>query len=140
MKVFSLSLLLAVFGLWTAGCSSDMGLMGDTQPTMSGTVVYHAREALPSAAVLTLRLLDVSRADAPAVVLAERSISNPGNSPIPFRLSYPIGGIQPGRRYVIEARIEVTGRLWFYSTEQHVVTPQNAAQPHEVRVDPADEK
>jgi putative lipoprotein len=140
MRIFSLSLWMAVLGLGVAGCASDAGLAGDLRPTMSGTVVYQAQTALPSSAVLTLRLLDVTRADAPAVVLAERSISNPGNPPIPFRLSYPIGGIQPGRRYEIEARIEVAGRLTFYSIEKHEVTPQNAAQPHEVRVERADEK
>jgi uncharacterized lipoprotein YbaY len=140
MRILSLGMVLAALGLWLAGCASDGGMAGEARPAMSGTVVCRAGVEVPSSAVLTLRLLDVSQEDAPAVVLAERSISNPGAPPIPFQLPYPVGGIQPGRRYVIEARIEVAGRLRFYSIEPHVVTPQNAALAHVVRVDPANEQ
>jgi putative lipoprotein len=115
-----------------AGCASDGGGVGDTRPMLTGTVNYRVRIALSPSAVMTLRMLDVTQKDTPAIVLAEKSISNPGNSPIDFSLAYPFGGISPTRNYVIDARIEVEGRLRFYTMEPYVVTPQNAADSHEV--------
>ena len=115
-----------------AGCASDRSGLGDTRPMLTGTVNYRARIALPPSAVMTVRFLDITQKEAPAIVLGEKSVSNPGNSPIAFSLAYPFGGISPNRNYVIDARIEVDGRLRFYTMEQHVVTPQNAAESHEL--------
>ena len=128
-------LMIGVLALSLAGCSSDGGLVRPDRPVMTGTVSYRARIALPSTAVLTIRLLDITRTDAPAVIMAERSISNPGNPPMKFELPYPYGGITAKRRYVIEARIEVEGRMRFFSMDAHIVTPENASQPHEVWVE-----
>jgi len=135
MKTLPAFLMFAALGLLVTGCAHDEGALRALRPTMTGTVNYKARLTLPPTAVLTVRLLDLTKADAPAVVLAERSISNPGNPPIAFALPYPFGGITTSRRYVIDARIEVEGRLQFYSMETHAVTPQNAALPHEVWVE-----
>ena len=118
--------------LLIGGCASDSGVVVDTRPMIDGTANYRARIALPPTAVLTVRLLDVSDKESPAIVLAERSYSNPGNPPMSFELPYPFGGINARRSYVIEARVEVNGRLMFYSMKAHIVTPQNASQSHEV--------
>ena len=115
-----------------AGCASDRGGVSDTRLMLTGTVNYRVRIALSPSAVMTVRMLDVTQKEAPVVVLGEKSISNPGNSPIAFSLAYPFGGISPTRNYVIDARIEVDGRLRFYTMEPYVVTPQNAADSHEV--------
>lgn len=131
MRLLSIIFLCGV--VWLAGCSSGV-IAPAARPMMTGTVSYRERIALPASAVLTVRLLDITKTDAPEVVLAERSISNPGNPPMAFSLPYPFGGIAPGRKYVIEARIEVEGRLRFFSVEPHVVTPGNAAQPHAILV------
>jgi putative lipoprotein len=139
MKGIPVLWLFAVLALALAGCSSDGGLVRPDRPVMTGTVMYRARIALPPTAVLTIRLLDITRKDAPAVVLAERSISNPGNPPMKFELPYPYGGITAKRHYVIEARIEVDGRMRFFSMEAHAVTPENAALPHEVWVEQTNE-
>ncbi|MBW7894413.1 MAG: YbaY family lipoprotein [Opitutaceae bacterium] len=138
MTAIRLSLLLLVCGV-LAGCASDKALIREMRPTMTGTVRCQTPLALPRNAVLTVRLLDVSRTDIPPAVLSERSTSNPGEAPIPFKLYYPYGGIPDEGRYVIEARIEVEGRLRYYSVESHLVTPQNAAQSHEVWVEVAGE-
>ncbi|MCB1103471.1 MAG: YbaY family lipoprotein [Opitutaceae bacterium] len=128
-----LSIILLCGAVWLAGCSSGV-IAPASRPMMTGTVSYRERIALPASAVLTVRLLDITKPDAPEMVLAERSISNPGNPPMAFSLPYPFGGIVAGRKYVIEARIEVEGRLRFFSVEPHVVTPANAAQPHAILV------
>lgn len=129
----SFAFILCLSAVWLAGCAGG-GPLADSRPAMMGTVAFRERIALPASAVLTVRLLDLTRPDGPEVVLAERSISNPGQSPLPFTLPYPFGGIVAGRRYVIEARIEVAGRLRFFSAEPHAVTPANAAQPHDILV------
>lgn len=133
MKSMPAFLLLGLCAVLSA-CSSDGGLVRSSRPVISGTVNYQARVALPPTAVLTMRLMDITNAESP-VVLTERSFSNPGNPPMNFELPYPFGGITAQRRYVIEARIEVEGRLRFYSMEAHAVTPQNAAEPHEIWVE-----
>lgn len=137
MKILPLGLLVVAIGLAITGCRSDKALVREFRPAMMGTVKCKTPMNLPSTAVLTIRLLDITQADAPPVILSDRSISNPGDAPIPFKLYYPYGGIVPGIHYVIEARIEVAGRLRFYSITPHEVTPQNAAQPHTVWVEPA---
>jgi putative lipoprotein len=119
-------------GLMLAGCASDRGEVSAARPMLTGTVNYRVRIALSPSAVMTVRLLDVTQKEAPAMVLGEKSISNPGNSPIAFSLAYPFGRFSPNRNYVIDARIELEGRLRFYTMEQHVVTPQNAADSHEL--------
>jgi len=118
-----------------AGCASDGGGAADSRPMLTGTINYRAKIALSSSAVMTVRLLDITRKDVPAIVLGEKSVSNPGTPPIAFSLSYPFGGFAANRSYVIDARIEVDGRLRFYSMKQHVVTPQNAAETHELWLD-----
>ena len=58
-----------------------------------------------------MQLADVSKQDAPAKVLAEQIISNPGQSPIPFDLSYDPDAIVPSHSYAVQARIEWEGKL-----------------------------
>lgn len=137
MKILPLGLLVVAVGVALAGCRSDKALVREFRPTMDGTVRCKTAMNLPPTAMLTVRLLDVTQADAPPVVLSDRSIYNPGNAPIPFKLYYPYGGIVKGTHYVIEARIDVAGRLRFYSIHPHQVTPENASQPHEVWVEPS---
>jgi len=135
MKTLALFLFAGLALVGAAGCASKKPTTGGTGPVIFGTVNYRERIALPSDAVLTLRLLDVSRADAPAVVLADKSVSAPGNSPIAFELPYPVRAVQEGRRITLEARIEVAGRLKFYSMTAHLVTPDSVVEPHEIWVE-----
>jgi len=134
--IFTLVLAAAVM-LGAAGCRSKSSASGYRGPVIFGTVMYQARIALPPDAVLTIRLLDVTRRDAPAVVLAEKSVSGPGQPPLAFELPYPLEAIRPDRRTVVEARIEVAGRTRFYSAAAHAVTTETVMQPQEIWVEPA---
>ena len=92
----------------------------DVKPlaNLSGTVTFREPITLSPDAMLTVELVDVSLQDAPAKVLAEQIISNPGQSPIPFELSYDPDAIVPNHSYAVQARIEwegaagATGRLF----------------------------
>lgn len=89
--------------------------------TLSGTVTYRERMALPPDARITVQLQDVSRADAPAQVLGETVIAPPVQVPVPFRLEYDDSAIRPGHSYALQARITRGDRLMFINTSRHAV-------------------
>ncbi len=86
--------------------------------TVKGTATYRERMALPPGAVLEATLEDVSRADAPAVVIGQTRVEKPGNPPIRFEIGYDPSRIDPRHRYTVRARIMVGGKP-FFITDQH---------------------
>jgi uncharacterized lipoprotein YbaY len=93
---------------------------------VTGTVTYLQRIALASGSVVTVRLQDVSRADAPAVVLGEQVITTTGQQvPIPFSIAYDPATIVPTNTYSVAARITgPDGTLLFTSTTANLVITQ----------------
>jgi putative lipoprotein len=93
-----------------AACSSpsdapqDMPEMPDWQ-SISGTITYRERIMLSPAAIVNVRLEDVSLADAPSVLIAEQNIENAGQVPISFELMYNPKIIDPRSTYVVRATI-----------------------------------
>jgi uncharacterized lipoprotein YbaY len=85
--------------------------------TITGTVTYRERIALTPSAVLELTLEDVSKADAPAEVIARESMSKLGQVPIRFVLSYDPSRIVAGHRYNLRARITDRGALRFINAQ-----------------------
>lgn len=95
----------------------------DTRVT--GTVSYRERIALPAQAVINVQLQDVSRADAPATVLAEQTINAEGKQvPFAFDLPYDSTKIDERYTYAVRAQISVDGQLWFTTTERYPVITQ----------------
>jgi putative lipoprotein len=99
-----------------------------TGPAMAqsihGTATYRERLALPPSAAFEVTLEDVSRADAPADVLARTRLSPAGNPPIRFEISVDLARIRPDRRYAVRARIVDGDRLMFTSDASHPVLTQ----------------
>ncbi|TMJ34792.1 MAG: META domain-containing protein [Alphaproteobacteria bacterium] len=87
--------------------------------TLRGSVSYVERIALPPDAILEVRLIDVSLADAPATTIAVTRVKTRHRLPIPYRLRFDDARIKPGRSYALHARITVNGRLWFISATRH---------------------
>ena len=81
--------------------------------SVTGTIAYPGDAALPPGAELTVRLEDVSRADAPSVTIAERVIANPGQSPIRFEIGYDPADIDDLFDYSIQATITHGDALLF---------------------------
>lgn len=81
--------------------------------SVTGTVSYESASALPPDAELTVRLEDVSRADAASVTIAEQVITNLGQSPIRFEIAYDPADIDERFDYAILARITQGDRLLF---------------------------
>ncbi len=125
-------------GLSTAGGSVQP--VNTTKPasaTVTGVVTYRQRIALPPKAVVEVKLQDVSRADAAAIVLNSQTIQTQGKQvPIPFSLKYDPAKINPSHSYAVSARILVDGKLHWISTNRYsVITRGNPTSNVTVMVD-----
>ncbi len=89
---------------------------------ITGSVTYRERIALPPSAVVKVQLVDVSRADAPAVVLGEQLIRAEGRQvPFAFEISYDPKQVEARFSYAVQARIEVDGQLRFINDRRYPV-------------------
>jgi putative lipoprotein len=77
--------------------------------------------ALPADAILEVTLLDTSRADSPATVIATQKIPHPGNPPFRFTLTYDPAKIIPSHTYAVRATIHLGAQLMYSSTAAHQV-------------------
>lgn len=113
------------------------GMMQDSS-LVTGTVTYLPRIALPPNALIEVSLADVSRADAPARVLASQTIESGGRQvPFAFELPYDAAQIDSRYSYAVQARITVDGQLRFINTTRiSVITNGRPTQGVEIIVDP----
>lgn len=89
--------------------------------TLSGTVFYRERMALPPGAVVEVKLVDISRADAPSITIGQVSVAAGPGTPTPFSLEYDPTQIRAGNRYALQARITADGTLLFISDTSYPV-------------------
>lgn len=80
---------------------------------VTGTATYRERMLLPPGARLEVTVEDVSRADAPAIILGHATVNSPGAPPIPFTVAYAADRIVPGGRYSVRARVVAENQLMF---------------------------
>jgi len=115
MRKLTLIMVAILTMLIIAGCAKTA--------TVSGIVTYREKIALPSeGVVVTVKVEDVSRADAPATTIGEQIIENPGHQvPIPFEIEYNPDDIDERYTYAMRVRIEVDGELWFTNTSRYQV-------------------
>ena len=100
---------------------------------VSGNVSYLQRIALPPDAVLIVRIQDVSRADAPARILAEQRIELAGRQvPISFQTTVDRDLIGKRARITAAARIERGGKLLFISDKSYPAIRNGQAVPVEM--------
>jgi putative lipoprotein len=92
---------------------------------IKGTVTYRERVALLPGAILKLSLVDVSRADAAAVVISSKTITPQGSVPIPFELSYDPLLLEARHTYAVQARLESGGKLWVSTQQYRVLAPDS---------------
>ncbi len=105
----------------TGGGTSEEELSG----RLTGTVTYRERIALLPGSVVWVTLQDISRADAPADILATWTLTTSGeNVPIPFELSYDPAQVDLRHRYAVRAEIRdgAGGLLWTSDTTYPVIT------------------
>ena len=94
---------------------------------VTGTVAYRERMALPPTAVIKVQLVDVSRADAKAIVLGEQIIEAKGKQvPFAFEIPYDPATIEANHTYAVQARIEDGGQLRFINDQRYAVITRGA--------------
>ena len=119
--------------LWLAGCSATSAVPaggggdGTSVGKVSGTVTYRERIALPPTALIKVQLVDVSRADAPAIVIGEQITQAAGKQvPFSFEIPFDPARIEASHTYAVQARIEQDGKLRFISDRHYAVITRGA--------------
>ena len=108
-----------------------------TTATLSGTVTYRQRIALPPEAIVTVRLEDTSLADAPAVPVALHSFGAEGRQvPLAFAITFDSASIKPDNTYTVWASIEIGGELRWTSTTAYLVLTRGNPSQVDIVVDP----
>ncbi|WP_295756215.1 YbaY family lipoprotein [Undibacterium sp.] len=103
---------------------------------VSGSAAYKQRIALPPDAVLTVRVEDVSRADAHAKLLAETSeVFGNRQVPIRFLLKVPSSAIDERFTYSLRATIKSGNDLLFTTTRSYPVLTRGAANQVDLMLD-----
>jgi len=116
-----------VLGAVLVGCQSSEKQEQPRVDSVTGTLAYRERIALPDNAVVTVTLQDVSLADAPAKVIAKhRFETNGAQVPFEFDLAYDTNKIEARHRYSVGARIEVDGQLRFITDTSYPVITDDA--------------
>lgn len=111
---------LLISGLLVSGCDSsrtDVAEHAESMPQIVGSVIYRERMMLPPGSDLEIQLQDVSRADAPASVLATVMMTPEGGPPYPFSIDYNPAQIDDRMQYALRATIRLDNRLLFTNTD-----------------------
>ena len=120
-------MLLAAMVLAVAASCGVAGSVLGTGSSVTGTVTYAEQIELTPGATLIVRIRDTSYADASAELIAEQVITDPGQVPIKFEVSYDRDDIDSRNTYSVSVRIEESdGRLAFVNdTAYDVITRGN---------------
>jgi putative lipoprotein len=102
--------------------SASAPTAGPTRRVVSGTVSFRERIALPPGAVVTVRIADVSRADGPAVILAQNAIAVSGQVPVPFELAVDAADVDERADIAVWARLRSAVGTWVSDTHTPVLT------------------
>jgi putative lipoprotein len=117
---------LPIFAL-IASTGASWAQVNAPQNTITGTVAYRERVALPPDAAIDVRLEDTSLQDAPAKLIGESVFAAAGQQvPISFQLSYNPADINPAHTYQLRANITVNGTKTFTSTAAYPVITRGA--------------
>lgn len=112
------TLVMASLTLMLAACRTTEA---DPTATVRGEATYRERIAAPPGAQLELRLLDVSRADAPSETIGGVTLSDIGQPPYRFEIPYRPEQITASHQYVVSARLTHAGRLLFITDQAYPV-------------------
>ena len=97
---------------------------------LTGSIRYSRKCMLPEGAKLVIQLRDVSYADAPSLLIAEKEILDPGDAPVRFELRYDSSDLEERRLYAISGQIYGPGGslLFVNDTVYEVITRGNPSR------------
>jgi putative lipoprotein len=106
------------YGFWLSGTMMAMTFMARgawAEDVVTGTATYREWIALPPDAMFEAMIEDVSRADAPADIIAPTRVEPPGQAPIRFQLSYDSSKVDEHHAYSVRGRITARGHFFITS-------------------------
>lgn len=108
---------------------AEGALAVDLMAAVTGTISHRAGPAVPVDATVTVQLVDVSRADAPATLIGESRFS-PGEIRMPwsFEVGFDPGEIQPTHTYALRAFLGTPDELLLTTTDGVRVLTGDAPQ------------
>ncbi|WP_375056029.1 YbaY family lipoprotein [Zobellella sp. DQSA1] len=136
MNTLRLAPLALLFAFTLSACSDEQ--TSSEQATLSGSLGYLPRIALPDDARVTVALQDVSLADAPAETLAEQNFDTEGRQvPLPFSLNYDPEAIDQRHRYAVRGEIRDGQGTLLWTTAEHygVLTQGQPSDNIEIRLE-----
>ena len=104
--------------------------------TLTGAVSFAAGPGAPEDGRIEVSLLDVSRADAPAVRLASVLLAAEGAEPVAYELRYDAALIDPRLSYGVAAEVRQGDRLLYRSTAMHPALTRGAPAVVDVAMAP----
>ena len=111
-----------------------LGIGPTAAAEVTGTAAYLERIALPPDAAFEATLEDVSRADAPSMVLGRATVNPAGQVPIRFAIPYDPAKIVENHRYVVRGRVVHKGELLYTTTSTYPVLTRGAGHQVELRL------
>lgn len=109
--------------------TADGALAVDLVSAVTGTIDLEDDVTLPRGAVLRVQLLDTSRTDTVAPVLAEETIAlDAGGLPRPFELAFDPAGIEPAHTYDLRATVSSGTDVVYTTTRSHPVITRGHAR------------
>ncbi|WP_136248302.1 YbaY family lipoprotein [Halomonas borealis] len=91
--------------------------------TLEGVLEFVATETpVSDDAEVTVSLLDVARADAPATTISETTVDVASSGPVEFSIDYPTDQVDPGHAHAVRAEVrDDQGDLQWTSPQRHQV-------------------
>ena len=112
-----------------------VGVCTGDRNAVTGTITFDGDPSIPSGAVLTVELRDVSYQDASSILIASQTIEEPERFPIDFAVAYEPDDIDSGATYGLQIRITVEDRLIYVNdTAFDVLTRGNPGRGVDVWV------
>jgi putative lipoprotein len=129
-----------ILALAAAGCV-HLNPGGSSAPgpeTVSGTLTYRQRIALPAGSIIHVALVEIRGKATESVVLSDQSFPASGQVPIPFAITFDPKVVDPARHYAVRARItDADGRVFWATPRPVPVLTQGHPNQAEVMVAPA---
>lgn len=110
----------------------------ESENYITGQISYPQKISLTEEAVVTIQLVDISKQDVKAQVIAEKLIRNPGQVPINFDILYNPDDILSDNTYSLKVKIEDKGSLLFTTNTVYPVINNGITENIRVKVISAD--
>lgn len=134
MKLLLSRLLAVALLVGIVATAAACGSSGSAGSVVTGEVRFAREVELPEGAVVTVRLLDTSLADAPAVELGRDVLDDAERLPVRFRIEFDPDEIASRNEYSLSAQVRRGDDLLYINDTVHTVLTRGAPRNSDVVV------